>query len=175
MNKDLSLFERIKEFVKLGYSNIEIAYLLDIKNDSKYIQRVRRAVSSQTRTADKKPTLTPKKYYSAMKQHNGTRDELAAKLGCSRVWLNKFEKSTGAIKKIASFLYFNGMSIKHIARTLGTKESIIEEINLTDLPTIGKLKNQIKQALDILEKAAEFDDEIEGQFYELKRIFERLK
>ena len=109
MNKDLSLFERIKEFVKLGYSNIEIAYLLDIKNDSKYIQRVRRAVSSQTRTTDKKPTLTQKKYYSAMKQHNGTRDEFAAKLGVARMTLNRYENNTEINKKIASYLYLNGM------------------------------------------------------------------
>ena len=175
MNKDLSLFERIKEFVKLGYSNIEIAYLLDIKNDSKYIQRVRRAVSSQTRTTDKKPTLTPKKYYSAMKQHNGTRDELATKLGINRRTLKRYEDNTEINKKIASYLYLNGMSIKQIARTLSTKESIIEEMNLTELPTIGNIKEQIKRALNILGNVAECDDEIEGQFYELQRIFERLK
>ena len=48
-------------------------------------------------------------------------------------------------------------------------------MNLTELPTIGNIKEQIKRALNILGNVAECDDEIEGQFYELQRIFERLK
>ena len=174
MTDNPTLFERIKEFVLLGYDNNEIAETLNIYNKSKYIQRVRREVTRPTETPAKSPAIIPKKYYKLMKKNKGTKEELAAELGCSRMWLHKFERSTGANQKLAEYLYLRGMSIGQIATTLGAKKSTIKDMKLEALPTLDGIREQMKQALAILKKASIFDDEIEAQYYVLQREINRF-
>jgi len=170
-----TLFERIKDFVLLGYDNNEIAEMLNISNKSKYIQRVRREVTKPTETPSKSPLITHKKYYKAMKGNKGSKEELAAELGVARMTLHRFEKSTEANKKLAQYLYLRGTSISRIATLLGTKESTIKEMGLENLPTEDGIKEQIRQVLEVLKDASIFDDEIEAQFYEWQRLYDKLK
>lgn len=175
MGKKSTQFERIKGFVLLGYTNEEIAEILNISNKSKYIQRVRREVTKPTETPSKSPLITHKKYYKAMKGNKGSKEELAAELGVARMTLHRFEKSTEANKKLAQYLYLRGTSISRIATLLGTKESTIKEMGLENLPTEDGIKEQIRQVLEVLKDASIFDDEIEAQFYEWQRLYDKLK
>lgn len=169
-----TLFERIKAFILDGYDNNQIAEYLNISTKSKYIQRVRREITRPTETPSKSPAITPKKYYKLMKENKGSKEELAAELGCSRMWLHKFERSTGSNQKLAEYLYLRGMSIGQIATTLGAKERTIKDMKLESLPTLDGIREQMKQALAILKKASIFDDEIEAQFYGLQRAFDKF-
>lgn len=117
-----TLFERIKEFVLMGYDNNQIAEYLNISPDSGYIRRVRREVTKPTETPSNSPILTPRKYYKLLMENKGTKEELAAELGCSRMWLHKFEKSTEVNRKVAEYLYIRGMTLSQIAKTLGAKK-----------------------------------------------------
>lgn len=174
-----TLFERIKEFVLMGYDNNQIAEYLNISPDSGYIRRVRRAVNREktkpTETPSKSPLITHKKYYKAMKGNKGSKEELAAELGVARMTLHRFEKSTDANKKLAQYLYLRGTSISRIATLLGTKESTIKEMGLENLPTEDGIKEQIRQVLEVLKDASIFDDEIEAQFYEWQRLYDKIK
>lgn len=171
-----TLFERIKAFVLLGYANDEIAESLKISNKSKYIQRVRRVVSQYPDNATTiLLTLTPKRYYNAIKNHNGTKEELAAKLGVSRMTLHNFEKATGLNKKLAEYLYLRGMKMSQIARTLGTKESTLKKMGLEELPTLNGIKEQMGRALQILDNVSDLDEEIAIKRYSLNKIFDKVK
>lgn len=170
-----TLFERIKEFVLLGYDNNQIAEYLNISTNSKYIQRVRREVTQPTETPSNSSTIHPRKYYKLMKENKGTKEELAAELGVARMTLHRFEKSTGANKKLAQYLYLRGATISQIATRLGAKEATIKEMGLENLPTENGIKEQIRQILEILKDASIFDDEIEAQFYEWQRLYDKLK
>lgn len=176
MTKKLTQFERIKEFVLLGYTNEEIAEILNISNKSKYIQRVRRVVSKyQDNATAVLLTLTPKRYYNVIQNHNGTKEELAAKLGVSRMTLHNFEKATKVNQKLAEYLYLQGFPISRIARILGTKESTLKKMGLEELPTLSGIKGQIKRALDILDNVAELDENIAIKRYSLNKVFDKLK
>lgn len=176
MPKKDTLFERIKELISLGFDNNDIAEILHISVQSSYIRRVRRIVSEHSDNATTVLlTLTPKRYYQAIKNHNGTKEELAAKLGVSRMTLHNFEKATGLNKKLAEYLYLSGMSISRIAKTLGTKESTLKKMGLTEVPTISNIKTQMELALQILGNVSELDEDIARQCYGLQRIFDKLK
>ena len=174
MANNPTLFERIKEFVLLGYDNNEIAETLNISSNSGYIRKVRREITRPTETPSKSPAVTPKKYYKLMKENKGTKEELAAELGVARMTLHRFEKTSGSNQKLAEYLYLRGMSIGQIATTLGAKESTINDMKLESLPTLDGIREQMKQALEILKKASIFDDEIEAQFYGLQRAFDKF-
>ena len=118
MANNPTLFERIKEFVLLGYDNNEIAETLNISSNSGYIRKVRREITRPTETPSKSPAVTPKKYYKLMKENKGTKEELAAELGVARMTLHRFEKTSGSNQKLAEYLYLRGMSpvIRLVAR-----------------------------------------------------------
>lgn len=171
-----TLFERIKEFVLMGYDNNQIAEYLNISPDSGYIRRVRRVVSQFPDNATTVLlTLTKKRYYDAIKNHNGTKEELAAKLGVSRMTLHNFEKATGINLKLAKCLYLHGMSISQIAKALGTKESTLKKFGLEDLPTLNGINEQLKSALEILGDVSDLDEHIAVKCYTLNKIFDKLK
>ena len=174
MANKITLFGRIKEFVLLGYDNNEIAETLNISSNSGYIRRVRREITRPTETPSKSPAITPKKYYKLMKENKGSKEELAAELGVSRRTLHRFEESTEANQKFAEYLYLRGMSIGQIATTLRAKESTIKDMKLEDLPTLDGIREQMRQALEILQKASIFDDEIEAQYYGLQRVIDKF-
>lgn len=176
MTDKTTLFERIKELVLLGYDNNQIAEYLNISPNSGYIRRVRRVVSQFPDNATTVLlTLTKKRYYGAIKNHNGTKEELAAELGVSRMTLHNFEKATGINIKLAKYLYVCGASISQIAKTLGTKESTLKKMGLEALPTLNGIKELMKTALDILGDVSELDEDIAVKCYSLNKIFDKLK
>lgn len=176
MAKKTTQFERIKKFVLLGYDNNEIAEVLNISPDSGYIRRVRRVVTQhQDNATTVLLTLTKKKYYNTVKQHNGTKEELAAKLGVTRMTLHNFEKATKVNQMLAEYLYLEGSPISRIARILGTKESTLKKMGLEELPTLSGIKGQIKRALDIYDNVAELDENIAIKRYCLSKVFDKLK
>ena len=134
-----------------------------------------RSESEDQDVKEVKTKITPKRYYHAIIQNNGTKGEIAEALGCSRMWLHKFEKSTGANKNLAGYLYLSGMNIDQITTLCGAKGRSIQEMELENLPTLDGIKEQIKRALEILEKASIFDDKIEARYYGLRRIYDMLE
>ena len=171
-----TLFERIKAFILDGYDNNQIAEYLNISTKSKYIQRVRRVVNQYEDNATTVLlTLTKKRYYNAIMNHNGTKEELAAKLGVSRMTFHNFEKATEINIKLAKYLYFCGASISQIAKTLGTKESTLKKMGLEEIPTLNGIKEQMKCALDLLGDVSDLDEDIAVKCYSLNKIFDRLK
>ena len=165
--------DRIIEFVKLGFSDVEIADTLKISASSGYIRRVRRSLSDNA--GQSTPRLTPERYYNAMKQHNGTKEELAAALGISRMGLHKFEQNTEMKKRLAEYLYMRGMSVEEIAAQIGAKISTLEEMGLKELPTIPNLKKQFERILLRYEDAATWDTEIAAEYFKLKSAYDKLK
>lgn len=173
-NKKISLFERIKELVLLGYDNGEIAEALNISNESKYIQRVRRSLKKSTKEQDK-PKLTPERYYNAIMKPHATKEELAAELGVSKRTLHYFEADSEIKKRVAEFMYMDGMSIDEISARLVTRKSALEEMGIISLPTLPEIKKQLEQILDRYQDAAEWDSRAAAKYYHLKNIFDRLK
>ncbi len=173
-NKKISLFERIKELVLLGYDNGEIAEALNISNESKYIQRVRRSLKKSTKEQDK-PKLTPERYYNAVMKHNGTKDDLAAILGVCRKTLYTFEHSAQMKNRLARYMRVRGMSLEVIAGQIGTKVSTLEKMGLDKLPTLDGIKIQMEIALEPLADIAQWDNEAASLFYRLQDALKRLK
>lgn len=174
-DKKVTLFERIKEFVLLGYDNNEIAEALNISNKSKYIQRVRRIVSQYSDNASTALlTLTPQRYYNAIKTHNGTKEELAAKLGVSRMTLHRFEQDSNIKTRLASYMRVRGMSLEKIASTIGTKISVLEKMGLDTMPNVIEIKRQIEIVLKPLADVAQWDAETTTLYYTLKSTLDKL-
>lgn len=177
-DKTMSKRDRIIEFIKVGLSDIEIAEIVKISASSGYIRRVRRSLSDnagQSTPGQSTPKLTPERYYNAMKQNDGTKEELAAALGISRMGLHKFEQNTEMKKRLAEYLYMRGMSVEEIAAQIGAKITALEEMGLKELPTIPNLKKQFERVLLRYEDAATWDTEIAAEYYKLKSAYDKLK
>ncbi len=174
----MSKRDRIIELIKVGLSDTEIAGIVKISASSGYIRRVRRSLSEnagQSSPGQSTPKLTPERYYNAMKQNNGTKEELAAALGISRMGLHKFEQNSEMKKRLAEYLYMRGMSVEEIATQIGAKISALEGMGLKELPTIPNLKKQFERVLLRYEDAATWDTEIATEYYKLKSAYDKLK
>lgn len=182
MSKDSSTVECIKELISYGYTNKEISDTLKLSVNSGYIRRLRREIAKASQNdgtsieeSQERPKLTPERYYNAMKKHNGTKDNLAALLGISRMTLYNFERDSEMKKRLARYMRVRGMSLKAIASQLGTKISILKEMEIDRLPTLDSIKDQINIALEPLADVAQWDNEAETLYYLWKKASERIK
>lgn len=177
--KKTTKFEQIQSLISLGLSNAEIANVLHTTTQNTgYIRKVRRMLNQHpdpdTRTTALL-TLTPKRYYKAIWKHDGTKEELAAKLGVSRMTLNKYEKATGINKQLAEYLHIQGMSINEIARILGTKVSTLKNMGLAELPTLSGIKKQMERALSTLGNVANLEERIAIEYDLTQKAYDKFK
>ena len=178
-NKKQSKRENIIALISCGFTDTEIADTLHISAQSGYIRKVRRSlaesVPEESSQDSGKPKLTPERYYNAVMKHNGTKEELAAELGVSKRTLHYFEADSEIKKRVAEFMYMDGMSIDEISARLVTRKSALEEMGIISLPTLPEIKKQLEQILDRYQDAAEWDSRAAAKYYHLKNIFDRLK
>ena len=150
-NKKQSKRENIIALISCGFTDTEIADTLHISAQSGYIRKVRRSL------AESVP------------------DEWGAELGVSKRTLHYFEADSEIKKRVAEFMYMDGMSIDEISARLVTRKSALEEMGIISLPTLPEIKKQLEQILDRYQDAAEWDSRAAAKYYHLKNIFDRLK
>ena len=88
--------------------------------------------------------------------------------------LQRFEEKTGIKQKIARYLHIHGKTEKEITTILKTKTSRLNIHEAGTLPTIAGIKSELETVLEILKEYAQIDDEVQTQYYTLKRICEKL-
>ena len=178
-NKKQSKRENIIALISCGFTDTEIADTLHISAQSGYIRKVRRSlaesVPEESSQDSGKPKLTPERYYNAIMKPHATKEELAAELGVSNRTLHYFEADSEIKKRVAEFMYMDGMSIDEISARLVTRKSALEEMGIISLPTLPEIKKQLEQILDRYQDAAEWDSRAAAKYYHLKNIFDRLK
>lgn len=178
-NKKQSKRENIIALISCGFTDTEIADTLHISAQSGYIRKLRRSLAEsspeESTQEQDKPKLTPERYYNAIMKPHATKEELAAELGVSKRTLHYFEADSEIKKRVAEFMYMDGMSIDEISARLVTRKSALEEMGIISLPTLPEIKKQLEQILDRYQDAAEWDSRAAAKYYHLKNIFDRLK
>ena len=159
--------QRIINLINLGKSNAEIMEFLPVSDG--YIRKVRRGLGYSTQR------ISPEKYYKAIKNNTGTKEELAAKLGVSERTLNYFEKNNKIKIQVAQYLRAKGMGLHSIAEKMGTSISILKEMGIDRLPDVRTLIDHIETLTQIFETIAQWDAEAATLFYQWKKALDRLK
>lgn len=160
--------EKVINFIDRGYSNREIASFMPDVSES-YIRRIRRDLGYSTKK------ISSEKYYKAVINNTGTKEELAAKLGVSERTLNYFERDNEIKKHVAQYLRAMGMGLHSIAEKMGTNIAILKEMGIDRIPDVHTVKNQIETLTRIFEVIAQWDAEAATLFYQWQKVLDRLK
>lgn len=177
-NNNKSKRQSIIELISCGFTDSEIADTLHLSAHSGYIRKVRRSLApapEESTQEQDKPKLTPERYYNAIMKPHTSKEELAAELGISKRTLHYFEADGEIKRRVAEFMYMDGMGIDEIAARLVTRKSTLEEMGITSLPTLPEIKKQLEQILERYKDAAEWGNGTAAKYYHLKNIFDRLK
>ncbi|MDE6296444.1 MAG: hypothetical protein K2L89_01225 [Muribaculaceae bacterium] len=157
----------ITNLIDLGKSNAEIMEILPVSD--RYIRKVRHNLGY---TSQK---ISTEKYYKAIQNNTGTKEELAAKLGVSERTLNYYEEDNIIKKQVAQYLRAKGMGLHSIAVKMGTSISILKEMGIDRLPDVRTVIAHIETLTQIFEAIAQWDAEAATLFYQWKKALDRLK
>ena len=157
----------ITNLINLGKSNAEIMKILPVYNG--YIYRIRRNLGYSTQR------ISPEKYFKAIINNTGTKEELATKLGVSERTLNYFEKNNKIKIQVAQYLRAKGLGLHSIAEKMGTSISILKEMGIDRLPDVYTVKDQMETLTQIFEITAQWNAEAATLFYQWKKAFNNLK
>lgn len=160
--------ERVINFIDRGYSNREIASFMPDVSES-YIRRIRRDLGYSTKK------ISSEKYYKAVINNTGTKDDLAAKLGMCKSSLCYFERDSDLKKQVAQYLRATGMGLHSIAEKMGTSIAILKEMGIDRVPDVYTVKNQIETLTRIFEVIAQWNAEAATLFYQWQKVLDRLK
>lgn len=157
--------EIIINLYKIGLSNKKIAEMTNVTEI--YVRKIIKIVNTPK-------ILTEKNYITTIKYGIKSKEELASYFGVSRMTVQRFEEKTRIKQKIARYLYIHGKTEKEIAALLKTKTSGLKIHEAGTLPTITGIKLDLETILGVLKEYAQIDDEVQSQYYALKRICEKL-
>ena len=167
MNATTPKKQVITNLINLGKSNAEIMKILPVSNG--YIYRIRRNLGYSTQR------ISPEKYFKAITNNTGTKEELADELGVSRRTLYYFERDNKTKKEVAQYLRAKGMGLHSIAEKMNLNISTLKDMGIDKVPTVHTVKNQIEALTQIFEIIAQWDAEAATLYYKCKKALNNLK
>jgi DNA-directed RNA polymerase specialized sigma subunit len=164
MNSEMNNKELIQGLYQKGVAASDIAAQIGLSRQ--YVYRCLSGDIESDRT--EKPPLNVANYIKVVKRGYDTRQDLARHFRVSRDVISDFEKESGILQLLTKYYYIQGKSLSEIGQRLHIRIGSIEIP--PDLPTIDKVRQDLKTMLDVYGEMAKYGDAETVRYNELKRL-----